>query len=47
MLKVTVEVVGRSGSAREIATAYIGRIERSANPDYVVELREDQREHGE
>ncbi|AQV92655.1 hypothetical protein BJN34_01960 [Cupriavidus necator] len=49
MLKVTVEVVcpdGR-GSGREIATAYIGRLERSATPDYVVQLREDQREHCE
>lgn len=49
MLKVTVEVVhpDRCGSGREIATAYIGRLERSATPDYVVQLHEDQRQHGE
>ncbi|SOZ36205.1 hypothetical protein [Cupriavidus neocaledonicus] len=47
MLKVTVEVVGQNGSARGIATAYIGRLERSATPDYVVQLHEDQRQHGE
>lgn len=46
MLKVTVEVVGQNGSTREIATAYIARLKRSATPDYVVRLREDQREQG-
>ncbi|MCS6511137.1 MULTISPECIES: hypothetical protein [pseudomallei group] len=49
MLKVTVEVVhpGRSGAGRVIATAKIGRLERSATPDYVVQLCEDTYEHGE
>ncbi|MDT6960798.1 hypothetical protein QTN24_04755 [Cupriavidus sp. SZY C1] len=48
MLKVT-EIVrpDGSGSGREIATAYIGRLELSATPDYAVRLLEDQREHGE
>ncbi|WP_066739188.1 hypothetical protein [Cupriavidus sp. D384] len=42
MLKITVEVVrpGRDESGKEIATAYIGRFERSAVSDYVVQLSE-------
>lgn len=42
MLKVTVEVVRpeRIGSGRQIATAYIGRAERSAVSDYFVQLNE-------
>lgn len=42
MLKVTIEVIrpGRIGSKREVATAYIGRLERSAVSDYVVQLTE-------
>ncbi|AZG13800.1 hypothetical protein EHF44_10260 [Cupriavidus pauculus] len=42
MLKVTVEVVGpgRNGPGRQIATAYIGRLERSAVADYAVQLNE-------
>jgi len=49
MLKVTVEVVrpGQSGSGKVIATAEIGRLERSAVSDYVVRLSEDTYEHGE
>jgi len=49
MLKVTVEVVsrGRPGTGKVIATAEIGRRERSTAPDYVVQLSEDTYEHGE
>jgi len=42
MLKITVEVVwpGDIGAGRKVATAYIGRLERSAVSDYVVQLNE-------
>ena len=42
MLKVTVEVVRPNAhdSGRTIATAYIGRLERSVVSDYVVKLNE-------
>jgi len=42
MLKVTVEVAHpkRIGSGGQIATAYIGRLERSPVSDYVVQLNE-------
>ncbi len=49
MLKVTVEVVHpkRIGSGRRIATAYIGRLERSPVSDYVVQLNEPPFDEGE
>ena len=49
MLKVTVEVVrpGRNGPGREIATAHIGRVERGAVSDYVVQLNEPPFDDGE
>jgi hypothetical protein len=49
MLKVTVEVLRPNGidSGRQIATAYIGRVERSAVSDYVVQLYEPSFDGGE
>jgi hypothetical protein len=46
MLKITVEVISPgSGRGRTIGTARIGRLNRSATPNYIVELDEDTCQH--